>query len=304
MSTNISGSGGVVSKTSALRSLLVRAWRERWSDIQWSIHLKEVLPRGATGDVYDLSGLILQQALLSPVPNQLLLGYLKHALAAQTISHTALIEAIATFDFSSGGNVNKRRRPYCTQSLLNITSSLLKSDLLTSHGKPEECVALSTAILRLVLWLLKTTQTALALGADHLNNQEGTGKIDGGNCKHAVSLLQYFLDNEFLLCLMYIGKLEEKDTYHKILSTSKRLNEQIKGIGNLNLVSPENEDFETLKAQTSNNNTTSNQNFKQELTKMITSLTSNGLDPMTKTNKNSSNSSARTSYLSSSWAFI
>ena len=53
------GGGGVVSKTSALRSLLVRAWRERWSDIQWRIHLQEVLPRGATGVVYNLSSLIL-----------------------------------------------------------------------------------------------------------------------------------------------------------------------------------------------------------------------------------------------------
>ena len=285
MSTNITGSGvgGVVSKTSALRSLLVRAWRERWSDIQWSIHLKEVLPRGATGDVYDLSGLILQQALLSPVPNQLLLGYLKHALAAQTISHTALIEAIATFDFSSGGSINKRRRPYCTQSLLSIISSLFKSDILTSHGKPEECVALSTAILRLVLWLLKTTQTALALGAEHLNNQGGSGAIDGSNCRHAVRLLQSFLDNEFLLCLMYIGKLEEKDTYHKILSTSKRLNEQIKSLGNLMLQTPENEDLDSVRNKDSSNSSNSNQNFKQELTKVLNTLTSNGLDPMVRT---------------------
>ena len=209
------GSGGVVSKTSALRSLLVRAWRERWSDIQWSIHLKEVLPRGATGDVYDLSGLILQQALLSPVPNQLLLGYLKHALAAQIISHTALLDAITNFDFSTGGNLNKRRRPYCTQSLLELVSTLAKSDCLTSYGKPEECVSLATSVLRMILWLLKTIQTVLALGADHLNDRSGTGEVDACNCKQAVRLLQSFLDADFTLCLMYIGKLEEKETLHK-----------------------------------------------------------------------------------------
>jgi mediator of RNA polymerase II transcription subunit 24 len=61
----------VVSKTSALRSLLIRAWRERWSDIQWGIHLKSVLPRGCSGDAYNLCGLILQQALVAAVPNQL-----------------------------------------------------------------------------------------------------------------------------------------------------------------------------------------------------------------------------------------
>ena len=206
MSGVVSGSsiGGVVSKTSALRSLLVRAWRERWSDIQWSIHLKEVLPRGATGDVYDLSGLILQQALLSPVPNQLLLGYLNHALATQIISPTAVLEAIANFDFSVGGSLNKRRRPYCTQSLLELVSTLTTSDRLTSHGKPEECVALSTAVLRITLWLLRTAQSVLALGVDHLNDRgNGSGEVDALNCKQAVRLLQSFVDIEFILCLMY-----------------------------------------------------------------------------------------------------
>ena len=87
----------VTSKTSALRSLLMRAWRERWSDIQWGIHLKSVLPRGCSGDAYNLSNLILQQALVGPVPNELILSYLRHSLAAQTVSHAALLEAISTF---------------------------------------------------------------------------------------------------------------------------------------------------------------------------------------------------------------
>ena len=39
------------------------------------------------GDVYGLSGLILNAALLSPLtPNKLLLGYLEHALATQVKS--------------------------------------------------------------------------------------------------------------------------------------------------------------------------------------------------------------------------
>ena len=88
-------------RTIAIRSLLLKAWRERWSDIQWGIHLKSVLPRGGSGDAYNLSGLILEQALVSPIPNALMLSFLKHSLAAQTISHGSVLEAIATYsDFN------------------------------------------------------------------------------------------------------------------------------------------------------------------------------------------------------------
>ena len=30
-------------RTTALKSLLLRAWRERWSDVQWSIAVKRLL---------------------------------------------------------------------------------------------------------------------------------------------------------------------------------------------------------------------------------------------------------------------
>ena len=45
------------SKTSGLKSLLLRAWRERWSDVQWSIAVKRLLSPQASENQH-LAGLL------------------------------------------------------------------------------------------------------------------------------------------------------------------------------------------------------------------------------------------------------
>ncbi len=52
-------------KTSALKSLLLRAWRERWSDVQWSISVKRLLSPKASENQH-LVGTILLTWCRSP----------------------------------------------------------------------------------------------------------------------------------------------------------------------------------------------------------------------------------------------
>ena len=62
----------VSGKSAQLRSLLLKAWRERWTDSQFATHVKTVLGK-VSGDVYGLADCLLQQALAGPAPNQLVL---------------------------------------------------------------------------------------------------------------------------------------------------------------------------------------------------------------------------------------
>ncbi|XP_064099210.1 mediator of RNA polymerase II transcription subunit 24-like isoform X2 [Macrobrachium nipponense] len=206
------------SKAGTIRSLLIRAWRERWSDLQWGIHIKTVLPRAVSGDIYHLADYILQQALMGPLPNSLILSYLRHSLSSQIVSYGGVIESISNYD--------GLHKPHCVQSLLELLKSMMKS--VSCRGKPEDCLVLATALVNGVKWLIQvmgwTTQQLLDLrkAPEHTTN-----------LSLAVSVLQDILDCQFLTCMLEIGRREEPSVWSVSLKKMAEVETLLAGAGSV-----------------------------------------------------------------------
>lgn len=93
-----------------LKQAILQAWKERWSDYQWAINIKKNFPKGATWDYLNFAGFyahltlnwsiywrcllgfkcsvcvseaLMEQAMIGPSPNPLILSYLKYAISSQ-----------------------------------------------------------------------------------------------------------------------------------------------------------------------------------------------------------------------------
>ncbi|XP_030386391.1 mediator of RNA polymerase II transcription subunit 24 [Scaptodrosophila lebanonensis] len=181
--------------------LIYVAWRERWSDSQWGINIKKVLPRGVSGDVYNLADCLLQQAVIGSTANLLVLNYLKHSLCAHLISHAAVLRCIAKYD--------KLERIYCVTALLEFLAPLI--DGVTCRCKSEQG-SLPTAVVQLVLWLFqifgRTVQHYELYG---VISAEQSYMLD-----QVCVVIDRLSKHQFLLAILYVGCHEELESYSKI----------------------------------------------------------------------------------------
>ncbi|KAK8397732.1 hypothetical protein O3P69_004486 [Scylla paramamosain] len=204
------------SKAGTIRSLLIRAWKERWSDLQWGIHIKTVLPRAVSGDIYHLADYILQQALMGPLPNTLILSYLRHSLSSQIVSYGGVIESISKYD--------GLHKPHCVHALLTLLQSMMKS--VSCRGKPEDCLMLATSIVDGVKWLVQvmgwTTQQLLDLR---------TAPEHSTNLSLAASILLDILNSPFLTCMLEIGRREEPNTWGSCIKKMVEVETLLAGSG-------------------------------------------------------------------------
>ncbi|XP_072933480.1 mediator of RNA polymerase II transcription subunit 24 [Epargyreus clarus] len=189
----------ITSKTSSLKALILKAWRERWTDIQWGINIKTILPRGVSGDLYNLADCILQQAMVGCGANQLVISYLKHSLASHLVSYAAVLQRISKFDAF--------HKPHCILSLLEFLESFL--DSITCRGKMEEEI-LAYAVSSIILWLLQVYHYSLSKypSSNPIQSQELLEK--------STSLLNSIVHTDFLLAMFYLAKQNDPDEYSEV----------------------------------------------------------------------------------------
>jgi mediator of RNA polymerase II transcription subunit 24 len=142
----------VKSSQQAISKILMKAWKERWTEFQFGIHIKSAFPSSIRlpADAYNLTDVILEQTLIGAGVNKLLLSYLKHSLYSQLISYPAVIKRITQY--------SNFDRYFCVKALLDFLISII--DGVNCRSKAEES-ALMTACLSLVLWLIEMTEKLL-----------------------------------------------------------------------------------------------------------------------------------------------
>ena len=149
------------------------------------------------------------------------------------MSYAALLEAISLFGVDgcvtsgssdNGGDLSvtpkKASRPHCVAALLGLVEA--SQSCMTSRGKPEECVALASSTLKVCLWLLKVMSSVLETG-------EKVAEVESNNFFAALRLVKKYLESEFSLCLLYIGKAEDKETYDNLALVAQTVRQFVGG---------------------------------------------------------------------------
>lgn len=212
------------SKTRSIKSLLLQAWRERWSDISWGIRIKSVLPRGVSGDVYDLADCILQQALVGPGPNNLFMSYLMHSLSSRVVSYGAVLSSI--------GRYQSFYKPYCILSLLDLLKTF--QSRIGCHGNEEECIALCKAVVSVTHWLYSCIFYSISKLAELKQSPEHISIME-----KSYEALFYFSNSTFIKSLLFVGKFEDQGMYTQMLQKHKELESKINQVPNITNVSKE-----------------------------------------------------------------
>ncbi|XP_042226337.1 mediator of RNA polymerase II transcription subunit 24-like [Homarus americanus] len=153
---------------------------------------------------------------MGPLPNNLMLSYLKHSLSSQIVSYGGVIESISKYD--------GLHKPHCVHALLTLMQSMMKS--VSCRGKPEDCLMLATSIVAGVKWLVQVTGWTTQQLLDLRNAPELST-----NLNLAASILTDIFKCPFLICMLEIGRREEPGTWSNCVKKMVEVETLLAGAG-------------------------------------------------------------------------
>lgn len=195
----------------AISRILMKAWRERWTEYEFGLQIKLAFGKGPRLpiDSYNLTDAILQQTLIGAGVNKLLLSYLKHSLFSQLISYPAVIKRTTQYVHFE--------KYYCIKALLDFLISIIER--VTCRSKAEE-TALMESLLSLVCWLMEMTEKLLSKVME--TNNVATKEQE--QCLERVATFTHtIVQNQFLMGVLYLAKLEDRDAYEKLVNGYKKI---------------------------------------------------------------------------------
>ncbi|XP_039472399.1 mediator of RNA polymerase II transcription subunit 24 isoform X2 [Oreochromis aureus] len=203
-----------------LKQAILQAWKDRWSDYQWAINIKKNFPKGATWDYLNLAEALMEQAMIGPSPNPLILSYLKYAISSQMVSYSSVLMAISKFDDFS--------RELCVKSLLEIMDMFCHR--LSCHGKAEECIGLCRALLAVVVWLVQ----GCAWYCEKLRELGPSASTETslGACQERLQSLMNSTKNR---ALVHIARLEDQGSWSNVEQAVLNLTDGLSSVTNSTL---------------------------------------------------------------------
>eukprot|EP00064_Thunnus_orientalis_P007119 superscaffoldBa00000773_g7138 len=203
-----------------LKQAILQAWKERWTDYQWAINIKKNFPKGATWDYLNLAEALMEQAMIGPSPNPLILSYLKYAISSQMVSYSSVLTAISKFDDFS--------RELCVKSLLEMMDMFCHR--LSCHGKAEECIGLCRALLGVVVWLLQ----GCAWYCERLRELGLSTSTEAilRACQERLHILMCSTKNR---ALVHIARLEEQGSWSNVEQAILKVTDGLSSVPNQTL---------------------------------------------------------------------
>ncbi|ESO07758.1 hypothetical protein HELRODRAFT_191032 [Helobdella robusta] len=166
--------------TVAVRSIIVKAWKERWTEEQWSRAMQSYMIYVESSKTFNV---LLEQVMISSSPNVHILQYLKHALFSKMATFASAMKSVVGYEDVS--------QTFCISTLLKFVEELFPHILSSSH--PVDLQQIPDSWVQLLTWLYTIiSRTLIKLSTDSKYSLEMAARV----LKMSSALLDKIHSNE------------------------------------------------------------------------------------------------------------